>query len=417
MKCPKCGYISFDFNQVCPKCNKEISSEQAMLNLPSFRPDPPFLLGTLIGDADISGVVLQAGGSPADMGAAVEMDMDLEETRDIETGGMTLDEGEDLEIGLEPEDSEELEIHDFEQAGEGDKTSLESDEIPAFSGTGEEEITLDLDDLSLVEPEKEISISEEAQQDDVEPEISLEETSFDDSGAPEEMVVEEETGESEKSLFDLGPIEMEGDGDIGDSEPPEIEIDLNDLQMDDAGTGDISVPMEPSEEKARFVEDLVLDKSESEGEEETIDLADFSLDESPGEESDGVLDLGDISLDESLPEEPGEALELGDLSLEEPAEPDQDQDIEDFLELGEVSLDETDSEDIGDALELDDGVSMSGQDLEALILDEEEQEPLPQSLDNSGEHKDDNKVDDTPMLDLENLDLDLDLDEPEDKAE
>jgi hypothetical protein len=39
MKCPKCGYISFDFNRVCPKCNKDVGTEQAKLNIPSFRPD------------------------------------------------------------------------------------------------------------------------------------------------------------------------------------------------------------------------------------------------------------------------------------------------------------------------------------------------------------------------------------------
>ena len=54
MKCPKCGYISFDYNQVCPKCSKDISAEQARLNLPSFRPDTPYLLQTLIGEGDES---------------------------------------------------------------------------------------------------------------------------------------------------------------------------------------------------------------------------------------------------------------------------------------------------------------------------------------------------------------------------
>jgi len=49
MKCPKCDYISFDDNQVCPKCNRDISSERARMNLPSYRSNPPSLLGTLFG--------------------------------------------------------------------------------------------------------------------------------------------------------------------------------------------------------------------------------------------------------------------------------------------------------------------------------------------------------------------------------
>ena len=49
MKCSKCGYTSFDYNQVCPKCNKDITSERESLNLPSYRPNPPSLLGALTG--------------------------------------------------------------------------------------------------------------------------------------------------------------------------------------------------------------------------------------------------------------------------------------------------------------------------------------------------------------------------------
>jgi len=50
MKCPKCGYVSFDSNLECPKCRADISMEQSKLNLPFFRPSPPFLLGALVGN-------------------------------------------------------------------------------------------------------------------------------------------------------------------------------------------------------------------------------------------------------------------------------------------------------------------------------------------------------------------------------
>ena len=52
MKCPKCSYISFDYNEVCPKCNKDISAEQRRMNHPTFKPSPPFLLGSLLRGAD-----------------------------------------------------------------------------------------------------------------------------------------------------------------------------------------------------------------------------------------------------------------------------------------------------------------------------------------------------------------------------
>ena len=50
MKCPKCSYVSFDYNQFCPKCNKDLSSERNKLNFPSYKPNPPFLLSALIGE-------------------------------------------------------------------------------------------------------------------------------------------------------------------------------------------------------------------------------------------------------------------------------------------------------------------------------------------------------------------------------
>jgi hypothetical protein len=40
MRCPKCGFISFDFLENCTKCNADLAGERRRLNLPGFRPDP-----------------------------------------------------------------------------------------------------------------------------------------------------------------------------------------------------------------------------------------------------------------------------------------------------------------------------------------------------------------------------------------
>jgi hypothetical protein len=50
MKCPKCGYVSFNSNLECPKCKSDLSVEQRKLNLPSFKPSPPSLLGAIVGN-------------------------------------------------------------------------------------------------------------------------------------------------------------------------------------------------------------------------------------------------------------------------------------------------------------------------------------------------------------------------------
>jgi hypothetical protein len=54
MKCPKCGYVSFDYNESCPKCDEDIRAERTKLNLSDYRWDPPFLLGALTGQVDES---------------------------------------------------------------------------------------------------------------------------------------------------------------------------------------------------------------------------------------------------------------------------------------------------------------------------------------------------------------------------
>jgi hypothetical protein len=54
MKCPKCGYVSFDSNLECPKCRSDITMEQNKLNLLPFKPSPPLLLGAIVGSKDQS---------------------------------------------------------------------------------------------------------------------------------------------------------------------------------------------------------------------------------------------------------------------------------------------------------------------------------------------------------------------------
>ena len=106
MKCPKCGYISFDYNLVCSKCNKDISAEQSKLNLPDYRPDPPSLLGVLIGEANESNVGMQVDTGMDAVGG--DMDMSLDDAVAIGTGEMDFEEDQELEITLEPDDSGEL---------------------------------------------------------------------------------------------------------------------------------------------------------------------------------------------------------------------------------------------------------------------------------------------------------------------
>ncbi len=66
MRCSKCGYISFDNLDSCPKCAVSLTETAAQLQGAVFRAEAPFFLGSVVS----SGVALAAGGQAA-------MDMDL----------------------------------------------------------------------------------------------------------------------------------------------------------------------------------------------------------------------------------------------------------------------------------------------------------------------------------------------------
>jgi hypothetical protein len=139
MRCTKCGFISFDFNQVCPKCNRGLADEQKRFNLPSFRPDPPMLLGRLLGESnDEPDIDIR----PDDHFAILE-----EADHGVESG---------LDDSLSVLTEDKL---SFENEEELDVVSLVSDEhelSPSMPESEPEEIELDLglDDISMEEPEE-----------------------------------------------------------------------------------------------------------------------------------------------------------------------------------------------------------------------------------------------------------------------
>ena len=157
MKCPKCGYVSFDYNQVCPKCNKDISAEQEKMNLPPFRPVPPSLLGALTGEAGESNVGIQIGSSSGEE-VSGEVEESLDVSTDLETEEITLDDSQELDISLEPEAEE-----DFEQSGELEIGLEESLSDFEFEDADSQEISLDTGEISLDTGEIEINYTSDTE--------------------------------------------------------------------------------------------------------------------------------------------------------------------------------------------------------------------------------------------------------------
>jgi hypothetical protein len=248
MRCPKCGFISFDFNQVCPKCNKELYNEQIKLNLPTFKPDPPQMLGSLIGadfDSDVEEKEVRPYIHEADhnIGAVMEdtltgfeedkFSYENEEELDVlgiepevsSLGGEALGEDVDLEL-VEPEAADVEAIPEPEPSYldlAPDKSVEVYDNLhepspsPAPGESEAPEVFLDLDSLELEEP-----TMGEAQK--AEPDFAFEIDEDALSFEPVEQAPAEET----KGVKD--DIKQEDKGEIKEDD---ISFSLDDISFDD----------------------------------------------------------------------------------------------------------------------------------------------------------------------------------------
>ncbi|MCD6294938.1 MAG: hypothetical protein J7M20_08500 [Deltaproteobacteria bacterium] len=185
MKCPKCNYTSFDYNQVCPKCGNDNAEEQTRLRLSPNKPNPPFFLTSLVGMADTEN--LEIPDHRAGMGSS-----------EGAPGGM---DAQDLLISLDDPDSAEDEIlFDLEPVSEENEfKSIDSDPLnkKSFSdveGPNENRITVDVEEIPEKAHEVDLFLTDEpdsAEEDEIV--FELEETSEQES-APAEKEPPDEKG-------------------------------------------------------------------------------------------------------------------------------------------------------------------------------------------------------------------------------
>jgi hypothetical protein len=186
MRCTKCGFISFDFNRVCPKCNRELGDEQRKLNLPFFRPDPPQLLGRLMGeDAYADGDIQMEPAAFEDLPINVEPDARLTASFSGLEENLSMHEEEHDVVSLEPENIKPIPSYDETQAEDFrldlEDVSLDEPEAASAVKAGAEEDLLDLeieDDLFAGHPEKDSSIIERPSRESSEKGASAAEDSF-----------------------------------------------------------------------------------------------------------------------------------------------------------------------------------------------------------------------------------------------
>lgn len=304
MRCPKCGYISFDQQDNCVKCSNDLSAVGAQLQGTCLNVEAPFFLGSVLGGEEPAAVMdtavaeeeavnledLDVGELPAEP----ELTADLEGDVDLDLAGASFDE-DDSEAGgpvMQSLGLEDIDVSDLMPQQEEEVPELELEpeapelaEEPAAAETAEMEGPM----LSL-EPEEEA------------PAISLDEE-------------EEGPAGSEDAELRIGGIEM----------PSLDEEDL--LAADDRESdvlGDMSFGDE--DEESRGDEDTA-------GGSDSDEIVDLS----------SLMDFGDDEADEPpASEEPPAGADLG-LSLE----PEEDDDLDLGLSL-EGGPDE-DSEPAGEA--------------------------------------------------------------------
>jgi len=224
MKCPKCGYMSFDFNEICPKCQRNIISEREKMNHLPFEPEPPFLLASVLAQTGDSQVGMELSNA-AIVAGAQEAALPLEGGPDLD---MELETAPSLEIDLEeispeeatpesytvPPEGETLPIEDLEF--EREEPPVEHELVEVSTGTyasplDEETLSLELEDL--LEADKRSEAVEEKEPDEeamtmemdaVEP---LETESSPEVEEPEELFDSFDMGEPEPVEEEVQPDE------------------------------------------------------------------------------------------------------------------------------------------------------------------------------------------------------------------
>ncbi|SPD76097.1 hypothetical protein PITCH_A830005 [uncultured Desulfobacterium sp.] len=253
MKCPKCSFISFDFNQSCPKCKKDLSELRAKLNTPSFRP----------AIFDVAGSAAMSDESTLETGPKGNR-LDMEEKMEIKISDGAASKSRQKAAPAQPISIDEEEI-DFSLEDESDDLTFDFDE-PSASNT-----------IPTPAPKKEISITE----DSIEAGLDL---AFKDDG--------------DELSIDIEGLSLEEPN----TKPPEVKVDFSlpksveeklDLSFDDEedASGEIDPILKDANAKETPIESAVssdsiekeLELSFDDEEEMDLDSDDFVID-SPDDE-------------------------------------------------------------------------------------------------------------------------------------
>ena len=216
MRCPKCGYVSFDYLARCKKCNRDLADARLALNLLDVKPATPFLLASLVG----------ATAMAHDTGRERVTGLSLTQESELELANLEMPAPDGLDETIER----------TEAAAQGAKEKTAS---PATqSGPAEVEpssFDLSLDDLALDEDDKTEGQAKAADEGTLDLDLRM-----DDEGpgaVGEDLRLHEETPEAISEELDLdldGPAESgpARKGSASDDGVPDLEEALLEMEKD-----------------------------------------------------------------------------------------------------------------------------------------------------------------------------------------
>ncbi len=286
MRCPKCGYISFDHINACLKCNKEIANASSHEGTTYNVAPPSFLKFT---KRAIEETVVEDDEIAFDTGeddfGVVDPDLDVLVDNGDDESGVSFDddiddfggfgEEEDFEVATMDSDDDEggIDLGQFEEA-------FEEEEQDSIEGGMNIEIPDELSDISdLSAPADEDAAPAVASaSDDFEPAVALESDDFEEDSSP---AVAEDSDEFEDFNLDLDMENLNDDFSLTEEDEGEAEVmeedALGDLSLDDLGLSDDEQAKKPERQAAKATKKGEMDMD-----------ADLDFD----------LDLGGISLDD-----------------------------------------------------------------------------------------------------------------------
>ena len=285
MRCPKCGYISFDRVERCGKCANELAMVAAQLQGPTSKVAPPLFLRQLLAQAE------DAGEAETAVIELTEEEIDLSEMELAEEPAIEVA----AEEAAEPAAAEEVEGIEMPSLGGLDVSDLlqtpaveeeAAPAVPEVYGPAMADAQAEEDGIDVSLGEASPAAQEEAPADEqVRPALDL------DLTPPGEVAPEEESvDETEEGVVDLSDL-MGLEETTLPADEEESAVELEDLALD------LELPA-PAAEEAAAKEDPSLSLEEPEPAAPAVQTS------SGGElELDLSLDSGDAPLG-SAEEEP-----------------------------------------------------------------------------------------------------------------